>query len=61
MQLEDGTLEWLWDAAEESGVPIAMLATDSLAQIGEIAANHPDLRLTIDHVSLKTSDRSAGT
>lgn len=48
--LEDGALEWLWDAAEESGVPIAMLATDSLPQIGEIAANHPGLRLTIDHL-----------
>jgi predicted TIM-barrel fold metal-dependent hydrolase len=48
--LEDGTLEWLWTAAERAGVPIAMLATDSLPQIGQIAERHPGLRLTIDHL-----------
>src|ERR671931_906396 len=35
--IADGTLDWLWAAAERSGVPIAMLATDSLAHIGKIA------------------------
>jgi predicted TIM-barrel fold metal-dependent hydrolase len=48
--LEDGSLEWLWAAAERAGVPIAMLATDSLRQVGQIAERHPGLRLTIDHL-----------
>jgi predicted TIM-barrel fold metal-dependent hydrolase len=48
--LEDGSLEWLWEAAERAGVPIAMLATDSLAHVGRIAERHPGLRLTIDHL-----------
>ncbi|MBV8889078.1 MAG: amidohydrolase [Alphaproteobacteria bacterium] len=48
--LHDGALEWLWTAAEEAGVPVAMLATDSLADIGRIAERHPGLRLTIDHL-----------
>ncbi len=48
--LEDGTLDWLWAAAERAGVPIAMLATDSLPAIGRIAERHPGLRLTIDHL-----------
>ena len=48
--LADGTLDWLWAAAERAGVPIAMLATDSLADIGKIAERHPGLRLTIDHL-----------
>jgi predicted TIM-barrel fold metal-dependent hydrolase len=48
--LADGTLDWLWAAAEAAGVPIAMLATDSLAEIGRIAERHPGLRLTIDHL-----------
>lgn len=48
--LEDGTLDWLWDAAERADVPIAMLAADSLAAIGRIAERHPGLRLTIDHL-----------
>src|ERR671923_296678 len=35
---------------ERARVPIAMLATDSLAHIGRIAERHPGLRLTIDHL-----------
>jgi predicted TIM-barrel fold metal-dependent hydrolase len=48
--LADGTLDWLWAAAEQAGVPIAMLATDSLREIGGIAERHPGLKLTIDHL-----------
>jgi predicted TIM-barrel fold metal-dependent hydrolase len=51
--LEDGTLDWLWAAAEQAGVPIAMLATDSLPAVGRIAERHPGLRLTIDHLGGK--------
>ena len=49
-RLQDGSLDWLWVAAEEAGVPIAALATDSLTELGNIAARHPGLRLTIDHL-----------
>lgn len=48
--LEDGTLDWLWREAEQAGVPVALLATDSLPAIGRIASRHPALRLTIDHM-----------
>jgi predicted TIM-barrel fold metal-dependent hydrolase len=48
--LRDGTLEWLWVAAERAGVPVAMMATDSLPVVGAIAERHPGLRLTIDHL-----------
>ena len=48
--LRDGTIDWLWAAAEDAGVPIAALATDSLTQLGRIAERHPGLRLTIDHL-----------
>lgn len=48
--LQDGSLEWLWTAAAAANVPIAVLATDSLVALGRIAARHPDLRLTIDHL-----------
>ena len=48
--VRDGTLDWLWSAAEQAGVPIALLATDSLADLGGVAARHPGLRLTIDHL-----------
>ena len=48
--LHDGALDWLWGAAEAAGVPVACLATDSLAELGRIADRHPGLRLTIDHL-----------
>jgi predicted TIM-barrel fold metal-dependent hydrolase len=48
--LADGTLDWLWAEAEKAGVPIAMLATDSLGPIGRIAERYPGLKLTIDHL-----------
>ena len=46
----DGTLDWLWAAAEQAEVPIAMMATDSFQALGRIAERHPGLRLTIDHL-----------
>ena len=49
-RLHDGTIDWLWAAAENASVPIAALATDSLTELGRIAARHPGLRLTIDHL-----------
>src|ERR1700741_3334889 len=48
--LHDGTIDWLWEEAEKASVPIAMLATDSLTDIGRIAERHSGLRLTIDHL-----------
>jgi len=48
--LADGTLDWLWAAAEKAGAPIAMLCTDSLEHVGRVAGRHPGLRLTIDHL-----------
>ena len=48
--LADGSLDWLWAAAEEASVPVALMATDSLREVGRIAERHPGLRLTIDHL-----------
>ena len=46
----DGTLDWLWPAAEEAGMPLALLAGDWLPLLGEIAARHPALKLMVDHM-----------
>ena len=48
--LHDGDLDWLWPAAEQAGVPIAVLATDSMDLLSGVAERHPGLRLTIDHL-----------
>jgi predicted TIM-barrel fold metal-dependent hydrolase len=49
-RLREGAFEWLFAEAEKAGVPIAVLATDSLAELGRVAERHPGLRLTIDHL-----------
>lgn len=45
----DGTMDWLWPAAERAGLPVALLAGDFLPLVGEIAARHSGLRLIVDH------------
>jgi predicted TIM-barrel fold metal-dependent hydrolase len=49
-RLHDGEFDWLFAEAEKAGVPIALLATDSLEYLGGVAERHPRLRLTIDHL-----------
>ncbi|MCC6628697.1 MAG: amidohydrolase [Chloroflexi bacterium] len=46
----DGTIDWLWPAAERAGVPIALLAPHFLPIVGQVAARHPGLRLIVDHL-----------
>ena len=48
--LHAGELEPLWAEAERLGLPVAMLATDSLAVLDGVAARFPRLKLTIDHL-----------
>lgn len=45
-----GALDWLWAGAEEYDIPISLLCTDILAELGAVAERHPGLRLTIDHL-----------
>ena len=46
----DGTIDWLWPAAEKAQLPVALLAGDWLPLLGEIAARHPGLKLIVDHM-----------
>ena len=46
----DGTMGWLWPAAEKAGLPVALLATDFLPLVGQIAERHPGLKLIVDHM-----------
>src|SRR6478609_7367060 len=55
----DGTMDWLWPAAERLGLPIALLAGEFLPLIGEIAARHPGLRLLIDHFGVRRGNKDA--
>jgi predicted TIM-barrel fold metal-dependent hydrolase len=46
----DGTMDWLWPAAERAGLPIALLAADYLPIVGRVAERHPRLKLLVDHL-----------
>jgi predicted TIM-barrel fold metal-dependent hydrolase len=47
--LSDGSLDWLWPAAERAGLPVALLGPNLLQVIGQIAGRHPGLKLIVDH------------
>ena len=46
--MTDGTMDWLWPAAEKAGIPIALMASNYLPLVGQIAERHPGLKLLID-------------
>ena len=45
----DGSLEWLWPAAEREGLPIAMMGGLFLPKFREIAERYPNLKMILDH------------
>jgi predicted TIM-barrel fold metal-dependent hydrolase len=48
----DGTLDWLWPAAERAGFPVALAAAAFLPVVGQIAERHPGLKLIVDHMGV---------
>ncbi len=46
----DGTMDWLWPAAERAGIPVALLAATIMPVVGQVAERHPKLKLIIDHL-----------
>jgi predicted TIM-barrel fold metal-dependent hydrolase len=48
----DGTTDWVWPAAEATGIPIMLFAPHWLTRIGKIAAAHPALTIIVDHMGL---------
>jgi predicted TIM-barrel fold metal-dependent hydrolase len=55
----DGTIDWLWPAAERAGLPIGLAAANFLPTVGEIAQRHPGLRLIIDHMGRPSGSKDA--
>ena len=54
----DGTLDWLWPAAERAGVPVSLGAAMFLPTVGEIAERHPGLKLIVDHMGVPRASMS---
>ena len=57
----DGTIDWLWPAAERAGLPVALMASEFLPVVGQVAERHPGLRLIVDHLGRRsgTKDEAA--
>lgn len=47
--LTDGTMDWLWPAAQSAGLPVALAAGNFLPAVGQVAERHPGVRLIVDH------------
>jgi len=48
--MTDGTMDWVWPACEKAGIPVALMASNYLPQVAQIAERHPGLKLIIDHL-----------
>jgi len=53
----DGTMDWLWPAAERAGVPVALAAANFLPVVGQVAQRHPGLKLIVDHMGRPTGTK----
>lgn len=51
-ELASEKLEWFWDAAEVAGIPLMIYAPGALPTLQAIAARHPRLKITIDHMGI---------
>jgi predicted TIM-barrel fold metal-dependent hydrolase len=47
--LTDGTMDWLWPAAERAGMPVALIGANFVQAMGPIAGRHRGLKLIVDH------------
>jgi len=57
--LTDGTADWFWPEAERHDIPVMVFAPGLGAQLGRIAAAHPNLTLIVDHGNLPTQGAAA--
>jgi predicted TIM-barrel fold metal-dependent hydrolase len=48
--LTDGTVDWLWAAAEKAELPVMCFAPGRTAAFGKVAERHPQLQLILDHM-----------
>jgi predicted TIM-barrel fold metal-dependent hydrolase len=48
--IKNGVADWFWPAAQRLDIPVMMNVPTVLAEVGEVAARHPDLRIIIDHM-----------
>ncbi|MSP47112.1 MAG: amidohydrolase [Xanthobacteraceae bacterium] len=50
--LTSGSANWVWPAAEKTGLPVMFFAPGNIPKFASIAERHPALPLIVDHMSL---------
>jgi predicted TIM-barrel fold metal-dependent hydrolase len=50
--LTDGTSDWLWQDAAETGTPVMVYAPSQASALADIAAKYRGLRLVVDHMAV---------
>jgi len=55
--LAEGRADWLFEAAEAARVPVALFAPGLTEHVRGVALRHPDLRLIVDHLGIRTDLR----
>ena len=56
--LKEGHMDWVWQEAEEAGVPIYVLVHhDTVHVIDDVARRYPRLKLVMDHLGLNSSQK----
>ena len=51
-QLDEGSLDWAWEACERNGIPLMMLLMGVPEKVAPIAQRHPNLTIILDHMAL---------
>lgn len=57
--LTDGSVEWVWAAAEKADVPVMLLIPGGVPLLDGIAARYPGLRLCVDHLGIPRGMKDA--
>ncbi len=57
--LGNGTVDWIWEAAERADVPVMLLIPGGVPRVGEIARRFPQLRLCVDHLGIPRGAKDA--
>jgi len=52
--MADGTADWLWPAAERARIPVMMSVSGQLPAVDRVAERHPDLKIVIDHLGIRS-------
>jgi len=51
-QLDEGSLDWAWEACERNGIPLMIMLIGMPEKVAPIAQRHPNLTIILDHMAL---------